>query len=234
MLAGVPQSSILGLLLFLIFINDIPTNLECNVKIFADDTYLFSLVRDPNESSAKLGRDLGKVAWWAYRWKMSFNPYRSKQAVEVHFPRRINHVDTPPVYINNLPVASSETHKHLGLLLDKRMAFDHHVEVTILRANKDIGLITSLRRYLQRNSLLTIYKAFIRPHLDYGQVVYDYPGNASSMQKLESVQYNASLAITGCFRGTSRDKLYFELGLENLADRPFYSRLIAFYKFVNI
>ena len=81
--------------------------------------------------------------------------------------------------------------------------------------------------------MLTIYKAFIRPHLDYGDVVYDYPGNASFVQKLESVQYNASLAITGCFRGTSRDKLYSELGLESLADRRFYRKLIAFYKIVN-
>ena len=127
-LADLPQGSILGPLLFLIFINDIPANLECNVKIFADDTSLFSLVRDPNESSAKLGRDLGRVARWAHQWKMSFNPDPSKQAVEVHFSRKINPLDTPPVYFNNLAVASCETHKHLGLLLDKRLAFDRHEE----------------------------------------------------------------------------------------------------------
>ena len=69
----------------------------------------------------------------------------------------------------------------------------------ILRVNKRIGLITRLRRYLPRNSLLTICKVFIRPHLDYRDVVYDFPGNASFMQELESVQYNASLAITRCF-----------------------------------
>ena len=103
----------------------------------------------------------------------------------------------------------------------------------ILGANKGVGLITRLRRYLPRNSLLTIYKAFIRPNLDFRDVVYDYPGNASFMQKFESVQYNASLAITGCFRSTSSDKLYSELGLESLADRRFYRRLIAFYKIVN-
>ena len=105
----------------------------------------------------------------------------------------------------------------------------------ILRANKGIGLITRLRRYLRRNSLLTIYKALNRPHLDYGDVVYDYPGNASFTQKLESVQYNASLAIAGCFRGTSRDKLYSELGLESLADRWFYGRqMLVFQSFLNM
>ena len=75
--------------------------------------------------------------------------------------------------------------------------------------------------------------AFIKLHLNYGDVVQDYPGNASFIQKLESVQYNASLAITDCFCGTSRDKLYSELGLESLADRQFNRTLIAFYKIVN-
>ena len=120
-----------------------------------------------------------------------------------------------------------ETHKHLGLLLCKRLA--DHVEEMILRASKGIGLITRLRRYLPRNSL-TIYRAFIRPHLDYEGVVYDHPGNASFIRKLETVQYNASLAVTGCFRGTSRDKLYSEFSLESLANRRFYRRLIAFYR----
>ena len=132
---------------------------------------LFSLVRDTNESLAKLGRDLGRVARWAHQWKMSFNPDPSKQAVEVHFSRKINPLDTPPVYFNNLAVASCETHKHSGLLLDKRLAFDRHVEEMILRANKGIGLITKVRRYLPRNLLLTIYKVFIRPLLDYRDVV---------------------------------------------------------------
>ena len=108
----------LGPLLFLIFINDIPANLECNVEIFVDDTSLFSLVRDPNESSAKLGRDLGRVAWWVHQWKMSFNPDPSKQAAQVHFSLKINPVDIRPIYFNNIAVASCEIHKNLGLLLD--------------------------------------------------------------------------------------------------------------------
>ena len=90
-----------------------------------------SLFRDPNESLAKLGRVLGRVAGWAYQWKMSFNHNPSKQAVEVHVSRKINPVGTPPVYLNNLAVTSCETHKHLSLLLDKRLTFDRHVEEMI-------------------------------------------------------------------------------------------------------
>ena len=121
---------------------------------------------------------------------MSFNPDSSKQAVKVHFSCKINPVDTPPVYFNNLAMASCGTHKHLGLLLDKRLALDCYVEKMILRAHKGMGLITRLCRYLPRNFFITIYKAFIRPHLDYEYVVYDYPGNALFVKKLESVQYN--------------------------------------------
>ena len=82
--------------------------------------------------------------------------------------------------------SSYKTHEHLDLLVDKRLAFDRHVEEMILKDNKGIGLITKLRRYLRKNYLLTIYKVFIRSHLDYGDVVY--PGKASFMQKYESVQ----------------------------------------------
>jgi len=80
---------------------------------------------------------------------------------------------------------------------------------------------------------LTVYKSFVRPHLDYGDIIYDCPGNASFSQRLEAIQYNACLAITGCFRGTSREKLYSELGLESLEDRRYIRRLMFFYKILN-
>ena len=102
-------------------------------------------------------------------------------------------MDTPPVYFNNLAIAGCKTRKHLGLLLDERLAFDLHVEEMSLRDNKDIGLITRLCRHVPRNYLLTIYKTFVRRHLYYGDVIYDYPENAYFMQKLESVQLQIEL-----------------------------------------
>ena len=78
---------------------------------------------------------------------------------------------------------------------------------------------------LPRFSLLTIYKSFVRPHLDYGDVIYDQPNNSRLSDKIESVQYNAALAITGAIRGTSKEKLHQELGLQSLKDRRWLRRM---------
>ena len=75
------------------------------------------------------------------------------------------------------------------------------------------------------SSLLTIYKSFIRPHLDYGDIIYDQPSNNRLSEKTESIQYNAELAITGTIRGISREKLYQELGLESMKEWKWLRRL---------
>ena len=83
---------------------------------------------------------------------------------------------------------------------------------------------------LPRITLVTIYKAFVRPHLDYGDILYDQAFNNCFHDRLETVQYNACLAITGAIRDTSREKLYQELGLESLRLRRWYRKLCLFYK----
>jgi len=164
---------------------------------------------------------------------MSFNPDPSKSAVEVHFSRKYTPVQAPPLMFNGTVVEKLDSQKHLGLILDSRLSFAPHLEEKMSKANQGIGLINRLRAFLPRHSLLNIYKVFVRPHLDYGDIIYDNPGNNSLLQRLESIQYNAALAITGCFRGTSREKLYSELGLETLSDRRFCRKLCFFYKIVN-
>ena len=83
---------------------------------------------------------------------------------------------------------------------------------------------------MPRKSLITISKSFIRPHLDQGDIIYDQTYNTSFHRKLESIQYNAALAITCALRGTSKEKLYQELGFEPLKPRRWYRKLCYFYK----
>ena len=90
--------------------------------------------------------------------------------------------------------------------------------------------VRKLRHQIPRQSLVSLYKSFIRSILEYADVIYDQPSNNSFSDKIESIQYNATLAITGAIRGTSKDKLYNELGLEYLSSRRWFKRLCLFHK----
>ena len=80
-----PQGSVLGPLLFLVYINDLERNIKSNIKFFADDTMLFSTVKNPEISANELNRDLDAILMWAHQWKLEFNPDPTKQATEVLF-----------------------------------------------------------------------------------------------------------------------------------------------------
>ena len=123
--------------------------------------------------------------------------------------------------------------KHLGLILDQKLNFKQHIDCAISKINKSIAVIKKRRYSLPRKSLVTIYKAFLRPLIDYGDIIYDKRQNESFSEKLEGVQYKAALAITGMIQGTSRDRIYQELGLESLKSRRWYKRLGCMFKIMN-
>ena len=97
---------------------------------------------------------------------------------------------------------------HLGMHLDEKLNFNTYIKEKIAKANKGIGVICKLAHTLPRESLVTIYKSFVRPHIDYGDITYDQHNNDSFCDMIEGVQYNAALAITGAIKGTSQLKLY--------------------------
>ena len=232
-IAGVPQSSILGLLLFLIYINDLSNNLSSNCKLFADDTYLFSVVNNIHTSATTLSQYLKAINNWAFQWKMIFNPDLSKQAQEVIFSRKIKKLLHPTLLFNNIPLSNSLLQKHLGLTLDIKLNFSEHIKSITKKINKTMGLLRKFQQILPRSTLLTIYKTFKRGRLDYADIIYDQAYNSAFHDKLESDQYNACLAITGAIRGTSTEKVYQELGLEFLKSRPWFRKLCPFYKISN-
>ena len=139
---------------------------------------------------------------------MSFNPDPSNQAQEVIFSRKTKKEYHPPLAFNKSNVSKTNSQKHLGAVLDNRLSFEDHLKMILNKVNKNIGLLCKLQNILPRSALLTIYKFFIRPHLHYGDIIYGQSYSVSFHQKLEVIQYSARLAITGAFRGFSREKLY--------------------------
>ena len=114
--------------------------------------------------------------------------------------------------------------------MDEKLNFKQHVDSAISKVNEGISVIKNLRHTLSRKSLITIYKIFL---IDYGDITYDQPNNDPFCEKLESIQYKAALAITGAIQGTSRDRIYAELGLESLKARRWYKRLSYMFKIMN-
>ena len=110
--AGVPQGSILGPLLFLIYINDLSENLASNPKLFADDTSLFSVVKNVDASNIDLNNDLKKISKWAFQWKMNFNPDPTKQAQELIFSRKVQMTNHPPLFFNQNVIPQTSLQKH--------------------------------------------------------------------------------------------------------------------------
>ena len=191
----------------------------------------------------ELNHDLELISQWAYQWKMSFNPDPTKQAVEVVFSRKSIKLDHPKIYFNGTEVKTVNEHKHLGLILDTKLSFASHINEKISMAHKGLGIIKSLSRFLSVKTLDLIYKMYIRPHLDFCDVVYHIPSITNPfdssislnylMNTLERIQYHAALAITGTWKGTSLNKIYDELGWESLSDRRWSRRLFQFYKIQN-
>ena len=105
-------------------------------------------------------------------------------------------------------MSQTNSQKYLGVTLDLKLTFEEHLLNVFKTVNRTIGLMRKLQSVLPRITLVTIYKAFVRPHLDYGDILYDQAFNNSFHDRLESIQYNACLAIKGAISGTSREKLY--------------------------
>ena len=165
---------------------------------------------------------------------MQFNPDKNKQAIQVIFSQKRDTPVHPPLFFNGSEVVIKAEYKHLGMILDSKLTFLSHIKEVIVKARRGIGIIRFLSKYVTRDVLDQIYKLYVRPHLDYGDIIYhkyDPEFKLDFTKWLESTQYFAALAVSGAWRGTNTNKIYEELGWEILYYRRWYRRLCHFYKF---
>ena len=226
--AGVPQGSILGPLVFLIYINDITENIKTNIRLYADDVSIYMDYTDPDEAASKLNDDLYIIEEWAKKWFVTFNPDKTET---VTFSRKRNQ-DTPTLYMSNSQIAETDSHKHLGTILQKNGRWTKQTAEIQSRSKKKVDILRGLTFKLNRTSLEKIYTTYIRPSLEYASIVWDNITKREE-QDLEDIQIAALRAITGTKKGTNHQNLYMETGLEKLKTRRQRQKLVLMYKIKN-
>ena len=227
-MAGVPQGSVLGPLLFLIYINDICDNLTSEAFLFADDTSIFCpLGNNPINTANIINRDLERIYQWSCHWLVSLNPTKT---VYMLFSTKRTPSNIPPLYIGNVPLEMVDSHKHLGLILTPTLSWTKHIDALIAKVNKRLGMLKRYKYRFSRNALEIGYKTFVRPILEYGNIVYDSCLKEES-DRIENVQLEAARIVTGGKFRTSSEELYEELGWRDLSTRRKISKLTRFHSF---
>ena len=163
---------------------------------------------------------------------MKFNADKTE---EVLFSCKRNKPTHPTLKLGSSDIIAKIEHKHLGRILDSKLNFQSHIREVIVKARRGIGMIRYLSKYVSREVLDVIYKLHVRPHLDYGDIIYhkfDPEMRFTFTQRIEQTQYLAALAVTGTWRGTNRQRLFNELGWESLYHRRWYRRLCHFFSLV--
>ena len=160
---------------------------------------------------------------------MSFNPDLNKQAQEVIFSRKMTKSSHPQVFFNDIPVSCVNFQKHFGIYLGEKLNFNHHIKEKMTKAMKVIGVITRLSKMLLWHSLLTIYKSFVRPHLDYGDIMINQTIKVFVKKlRLFNTMLLWRLPVPSKVY-TSQIKLYNEFGFESLEFRWWFRKLFLLY-----
>ena len=227
--AGVPQGSILGPLLFLIYINDIVKDIGCSIRLFADDTSLYIIVESPQTAANLINADLSNIDEWAADWLVNFH---AKKSFSMVLTRKLHPPQHPPLFMNNTMLPETDTHKHLGLTLTNSCTWSKHINEISSKAWIRLNLMRTLKFRICRKSLEHMYHTFIRPLLEYCDVVWDNC-SAENKKQLESIHVEAGRIITGATKLCSIERLFKDLGWESLQSRRNKHKLIIFYKILN-
>ncbi|MES9881006.1 MAG: reverse transcriptase domain-containing protein, partial [Sedimenticola sp.] len=223
--SGVPQGSVLGPTLFLVFINDMPEMVNCTMKLFADDSKMYRRIGQ-NAINILLQSDLDKIQEWSDNWQMVLNHKKCKHMhIGVH-DRGVKFSLRNVTTITELE--SVEQQKDLGLHIDNKLKFSEHTTKSVSKANRNLGLIARTFTYLDKEIFLQLYKSLVRPHLEYATPVWS-PLLKKDRIAIENVQRRATRLLRGYVNCSYQERLR-TLGLPSLEYRRERADLLQVYK----
>ena len=223
--AGVPQGSVLGPLLFLIYVNDVADNMLTFCRLFADDNSIHYSSEKIDVIERNINRDLAELDKWSKKWLLNFNPQKTKA---VCFSTKKSS-ERPSLTFQNCQIEFVSFHKHLGIIFSENLNWRTYIDNIISTAYKKLNLMKKFKFKLNRKALSIMYTSFIRPHLEYASDVWG-GCSLSNAEKLEQVQLLAARIVSGLPIFASKTSLYYETGWIPLFSRRKIARLKTMYK----
>lgn len=228
--SGIPQGSVLGPVLFVIYINDMPETIQSLCRLFADDSKIYRRVKT-NEDQEIIQSDLLRLCNWSDKWLLDFSVPKCKvvqygtNIIEFIYKMRDNNTGL----LKNLPCVEEE--KDLGIKFSNTLKFDNHISMAVNKANQIVGLIKRSLNYMDKSMFLKLYKSIVRPHLDYGDAVW-YPALKKNKRLVENVQRRATRIVPE-LQGFSYEERLRELNLPTLDYRRKRGDLIHLFKMIH-
>jgi hypothetical protein len=224
--SGVPQGSVLGPLLFILYVNDLPASTNSPSKFFADDAKMYKTVNNIR-NHIDFQQDLDGVENWSVVWQMGFNLDKCKHMRLGKIPiANPYHLKDKKGENHQIKITTSE--KDLGVTIDSNLEFTEHIEIVAKKANQIMGTIRRNFSELNKTTFNLLYKSLVRPHMEYAQEVWS-PRWKKDQDKLEKVQRRATKLVMG-LRQLPYEQRLRELNLPTLKHRRLRGDLITMYK----
>lgn len=227
-LSGVPQGSVLGPCLFLIYINDMPNTLASKTRLFADDTIVYFTINSQTDCST-LQSDLNKLQKWEDEWLMSFNPDKCEI---IHISRKKKPIKFEYTLHNKI-LKSADKVKYLGLTITKDLTWNNHINNITNKANNTLRFV---KRNIKTNNIKTkelAYKTYVRPQLEYCNIVWD-PWQQTYIHKIEMIQRRAARYTLNKYSYQDSVTIMLQqLNWPSLQQRRQFSALTMLYKIKN-
>ena len=227
-LSGVPQGSVLGPLLFVIYINDLPEVTNAEMFLFADDTKLVEEINSVQDAQ-KLQQDIDAMERWSEDWLLKFHPDKCHVLTLGKF-WNIKHAH--PYEIDGSILEHVDQEKDLGVIIDSGLTFDEHIFSKIKKANSIVGLISRSFEFLSPEMFRTLFIAFVRPHLEYAHIVWS-PKLVKHINALEGVQRRAT-RLVGCYRNHLYEDRLRLMKLPTLKIRRQIGDMVEVYKHLHV
>ena len=228
-ISGVPQGSILGPILFTLFVFDIPGEIESLISMFADDTKIYQLLTT-DTSGEELEESLHLLEEWAEKMQMRFHPGKCKvMHLGSKNPKKNYSMKDGNGGMHVLEETTVE--KDLGVKIDNLLKFTDHCQAKINTANKTLGFIRHSFQYMDKEIFSMLYKSLVRPHLEFASCVWS-PQHKYNKDALERVQRRATKLVPGLYNLSYSDRLK-ELGLETLEYRRRRADMLETYRILN-